>query len=41
MMRAKARLPRHIPPIKVPNSTASETAVEPMTNSRSWNQTIS
>ena len=39
--RGKIRLPRHIPPIKVARRMPSDTAVEPMTNSRSWNQTIS
>ena len=29
------------PAHEVPSSTASEAAVEPMMNSRSWNQTIS
>ena len=38
---AAARLPRHIPPMNVPSSTPRETAEDPMTSSRSWNQTIS
>ena len=31
----------HMPPMNVPSSTASETADEPITSWRSWNQTIS
>ena len=32
MRRGSARLPRHMPPMNVPNNTASETAEEPTTN---------
>ena len=31
----------HMPPMNVPSSTPRETAVEPITNCRSWSQTIS
>src|SRR5262245_15669567 len=41
MSRGNRRLPRHMPPINVPSKTPSETAEEPMTSWRSWNQTIS
>jgi hypothetical protein len=32
--------PAHIPPMKVPSNTASDTADEPITNCNTWNQTI-
>ena len=38
---ARKRLPRHIPPMNVPSSTPSDTAEDPITSCRSWNQTIS
>jgi len=41
MTRGSTMLPRHMPPINVPSSTARETADDPMTSSSSWNQTIS
>ncbi len=39
--RESPRLPMHMPPMKVPSSTPSETADDPMLSERSWNQTIS
>src|ERR1051326_6221432 len=39
--RGRSMLPRHIPPIKDISSTASETAVEPITSCSIWNQMIS
>ena len=39
--RGSTMLPRHMPPMKVLSSTASETADDPITSSSSWNQTIS
>ncbi len=41
IIRGKARLPRHIPPMKVPSNTPRDTAVEPITSCSNWNQTIS
>src|SRR6185436_4670550 len=41
MSRGRNRLPRHIPPMNVPRSTPIETADEPITSWRSWNQTTS
>ncbi len=41
MTRASARLPTHMPPMKVPSSTPIETAEDPITSWISWNQTIS
>ena len=39
--RGKARLPRHIPPMKLPSNTAKEIAVEPSDSCSNWSQTIS
>ena len=41
MNRGRRKLPRHIPPMKVPSSTPIETDEEPTNSSSIWNQTIS
>src|SRR5262245_52919845 len=41
MYRGSRKLPRHMPPMKVPRRTAIDTADDPITSCRSWNQTTS
>jgi hypothetical protein len=41
MTRGSMKLPRHMPPMKVPSRTPTETAEDPTNSSSIWNQTIS
>ena len=39
--RGVTRLPRHMPPMKMPSSTPRDTAEDPIESWSSWNQTTS